>query len=119
MRESKLMKLLALLFGLMLVAAACGSDDDTEGADDSADTETEETVEPDEAEDEELDVDETPAPDEEGSTSGVPSACAKACPAANAVVPTRNPRRVQCMQCPPSRSLSHTRMGDHVRITIE
>ncbi len=66
MRERKLIKLLALLFGLMMVAAACGGDDD-ETADDEADTATEETVE--ETEDD-LEVEETPAPEEGGSTTG-------------------------------------------------
>ncbi len=67
--ESKLIKLLALLFGLTLVAAACGGSDDTEEAD--AETETD-TSEPEEAmeEEEDLEVEETPAPDEEGSTAG-------------------------------------------------
>lgn len=67
MRESKLVKLLALLFGLTMVAAACGGSDD-ESTGDGAGTETEESVQPEE--EEELTVDETPAPDEEGSTSG-------------------------------------------------
>ncbi len=67
--ESKLIKLLALLFGLTLVAAACGGSDDTDEAE--AETETE-TSEPEEAmeEEDDLEVEETPAPDEEGSTSG-------------------------------------------------
>ncbi|MEM7275215.1 MAG: ABC transporter substrate-binding protein, partial [Actinomycetota bacterium] len=70
MRESKLIKLLALLFGLALVVAACGSDDD--GDDDAAaDTETaEETDEEPEEEPEELEPEETPAPEEDGSTGG-------------------------------------------------
>ncbi len=43
-RESKLAKLLALLFSLALIAAACGGDDESDTAEGEGDTETEETT---------------------------------------------------------------------------
>ena len=68
-RESKLIRLLALLFGLTLVAAACGGSDDEESTDDTVE-ETEAAGE-DAEEADDLEVEETPAPDEGGSTEGV------------------------------------------------
>jgi peptide/nickel transport system substrate-binding protein len=67
-RESKLAKLLALLFSLALIAAACGGDDESDTAEGGDDTETEETTDDtaEEAADEET-TDDTAA---EGGSEG-------------------------------------------------
>ncbi len=70
MRESKLLKLLAMLFAFTLVAAACGSDDDGDAAADEETTEATDAPAEEEAM-EESTTTAPPAPDvEEGSSGG-------------------------------------------------